>query len=302
MEATEFESDALLKLLTDAIRRGPGSPEWHDAVQRLRSSGAQSSDEYRLLMDVRDRLESGKNFREVKAGPEFTRSVFSNLDQPVRARRPIFTFIISFISLIFLVGSVAMLLKMMSSSVSNDQSIELLSNKLFTTISQSWTFGGGSVPDGLKPSGPLKNNFALRLDVDQASKDKTTGGVEAVDAVQLENGACIESVVYYRPGNNIQMHLSLAGGGKTFELLLDDAGFDVNSAGDHTQIKKSLPGGEYAIRIKINTVSAIIEIDGQPVWSGAHQLPGAAKLSVTLNRLGESAGDIRVQSLKILTP
>jgi len=34
--AAEIESDPFFELLTDALRAGPGSPQWHQAVQRLR--------------------------------------------------------------------------------------------------------------------------------------------------------------------------------------------------------------------------------------------------------------------------
>src|SRR6266480_850605 len=35
MPALDFESDQFLQLLTDALRAGPGSPEWHEANDAL---------------------------------------------------------------------------------------------------------------------------------------------------------------------------------------------------------------------------------------------------------------------------
>ena len=39
MSQTNIEADPFLKLLTDALRAGPGSPEWHQAVAQLREGG-----------------------------------------------------------------------------------------------------------------------------------------------------------------------------------------------------------------------------------------------------------------------
>src|SRR5437773_747365 len=68
MKSDVLESDPLFTLLTDALRAGPGSPEWHQAVARLREDGANGSDEYKLLQTAREHLESGRDFRAVRAG------------------------------------------------------------------------------------------------------------------------------------------------------------------------------------------------------------------------------------------
>ncbi len=39
----DIESNPLFGLLTDALRAGPGSPEWHQAIGRLRADGLPSS-------------------------------------------------------------------------------------------------------------------------------------------------------------------------------------------------------------------------------------------------------------------
>ncbi|QOV87865.1 hypothetical protein [Humisphaera borealis] len=78
--ATDIESNPLFGLLTDALRAGPGSPEWHQAVAKLRSEGLADSDEYRLLVQVRENLESGRDYRSVRAGPGFTRKVLEGIE------------------------------------------------------------------------------------------------------------------------------------------------------------------------------------------------------------------------------
>ena len=79
----DIEKDPFLVLLTDALRAGPGSPEWHEAVLRLKSSNEQV-DEYRLLIEAREALESGKDYRAVRAGPGFTQRLMTTLDREER--------------------------------------------------------------------------------------------------------------------------------------------------------------------------------------------------------------------------
>ena len=78
--AAPIESDPFFELLTDALRAGPGSPQWHQAVQKLRADGATAGDEYRLLIDAREHLESGREYRSVRPGPGFTRRLFTELE------------------------------------------------------------------------------------------------------------------------------------------------------------------------------------------------------------------------------
>jgi hypothetical protein len=88
-QSLDFESDQFLQLLTDALRAGPASPEWHQAVARLRADHSGDLDEYKLLVAARQHLESGKEYRSVRAGPEFTRKIMSVLEEeePAVARR-----------------------------------------------------------------------------------------------------------------------------------------------------------------------------------------------------------------------
>jgi len=81
--AANVEADPFFELLTDALRAGPASPQWHRAVQKLRQDGVglAGGDEYRLLCDVREHLESGREYRSVRAGPGFTRRLLTGLEE-----------------------------------------------------------------------------------------------------------------------------------------------------------------------------------------------------------------------------
>src|SRR5438105_9253736 len=78
---TQFDSDQFLKLLTEPMRPGPRPPPWHEAVNQLKDSSLAQADEYRMLINAREHLESGRDYRSIRAGPEFTRKVMRAIDE-----------------------------------------------------------------------------------------------------------------------------------------------------------------------------------------------------------------------------
>ena len=84
-QTMDLDSDQFMTLLTDALRAGPGSPEWHQAVGVLRTSGAKNVDEYQLLVQAREDLESGREYRSVRAGAGFTRKVMDGVGEEASA-------------------------------------------------------------------------------------------------------------------------------------------------------------------------------------------------------------------------
>jgi len=81
-QTMDLESEEFMTLLTDALRAGPASPEWHQAVGVLRGAGAgKNVDEMQMLVRAREDLESGRGYRAVKAGPGFTRKVLAGIDE-----------------------------------------------------------------------------------------------------------------------------------------------------------------------------------------------------------------------------
>src|SRR5271163_3651417 len=76
----KINTDPFLQLLTDALRAGPGSPEWHQAVARVKAGETGQDDEYALLVQARENLASGKEYRQVRAGAGFTRTMMANID------------------------------------------------------------------------------------------------------------------------------------------------------------------------------------------------------------------------------
>src|SRR6476619_7514162 len=66
MTELDFESDPKLELLTDALRAGPGTPQWRQALGAVEHTPG--SDEFKALYTARERLASGRGYREVRAG------------------------------------------------------------------------------------------------------------------------------------------------------------------------------------------------------------------------------------------
>jgi hypothetical protein len=304
MQGTEFETDEMLKLLTEALRRGPGSPEWHDAVERLRTSGAKEADDYRLLLTVRERLEAGQSYREVRAGPEFTRELMQRIDEePEKAsgkQRTIL--IVSLVCVALLIGSIAILVTMMSNGQPRDNATEQLSQQLFVTPVKSWTFND-ELPDDLTVDGELKLDPRNGLSPARNTKP-ASASLRATDAIDLTGGACVEAQVEFRTDSTTTLTLALAPAPHEppIALKLLPRGFELQIGDKTHRIERSLAAGTYTLRMKLNETVAIVEIDGQPIWSGPHPVGATAILSVQFEMTGKPNDSSRLQSLRILKP
>lgn len=311
METAAFETDALLKLLTDALRRGPGTPEWHDAIEHLKREGLADSDEYRLLMTVRERLESGQHYREVRPGPAFTRELFERLadDSAGSGRRPITTVVVALVCLVALVGSLGLLVKYLSGISSVSGGGDLLATQLFVTPLKTWSFTG-PIPSDLKRIGSMKLEpwGGVRPARDAEGADAI---VLASDLpVTLAGGACVEMQVKFAPGpTSFQLLLgpspefNQAGGRSANELAIvcDTSGAYVSGNGLSSDVR-SLPAGVHTLRLKVSDQRAIAELNGQQIWSGEHPLGGQAYVGIRIAKTGRPQGSIGVQSLRILVP
>ncbi len=316
METAAFESDTLLQLLTDALRRGPGTPEWHDAIEHLKRDGIAGADEYRLLMTVRERLESGQHYREVRAGPAFTRELFDKLGEETSGggtKRPMTTLIVALICLVSLVGSVGLLVSYLSgisSVTSGGAGGDPLAAQLFLTPLKTWAFAG-PIPNDLKRVGTLK--------LDRAGGLKPASDVDGPDAtiiysdqpIELSGGgACVEMGVKFQPGpTSVQLLLGVAaplnamGSNPANEIAVvcDSSGVRVVGSGASSDVRV-LPAGLRTLRLKLSDHRAIVELDGQRIWTGEHSLGKQAFVGVRLTKTVGKPQGLAVQSLRVLIP
>ena len=157
----DVETNPMFPMLTDALRAGPGSPEWHQAVAKLRAEGLADTDEYKMLVSVREHLASGRDYRSVRAGPGFTRKLMEGIERErqVGSRKssglPVANIlaVVSVLVIMVVIGYVAY--QVVSKSAGAQGAVAELENAYFPTKLLSDRFDAG-MPIGWKEVGGLK--------------------------------------------------------------------------------------------------------------------------------------------------
>jgi hypothetical protein len=284
-------SDPFIQLLTDALRAGPTSPEWQEAVDRLSTGHTGPVDEYKLLMQARDNLAAGKAYREVRAGPGFTRKVLADIDKDVAAtaakKNPMSAGLIS------LLGGGLMVLALMTiifwviqgsggPVVPEDLANEFFGKPLGETATLTAPLPLGWKLIGPLPLDPLHN---LTPQVKQSSADYQGGAVVSTGGIPSSESFSVEATFDFQ-------HVSDEVVPQLF--VTDDPNFSPDKATSPHEIawmvrgglaQVVLPNGELSssakkmndgqstsARIVIGARDAVVFCDGQIIWSGPSQL------------------------------
>ena len=216
----DIESNPLFGLLTDALRAGPGSPEWHQAVGRLRADGLADSDEYRLLVAVRENLESGRDYRSIRAGPGFTRKLMEAVDRERQhggrpGGLPVANIIavVAGVVILGLLATLAYRLFPRPGTGGGDQTIQELEQTFFPSELAAARFDGaipagwrtvGALPlepgrTGLRPAPPTQPPTPLATTAAATGPAEPTGGaVLAPQTIPADEPFAV--VVQLRPG------------------------------------------------------------------------------------------------------
>lgn len=324
LETSQFEADEFLRLLTDALRAGPASPQWHEAIARLRAGGIQDADEHRLLMTARERLESGREFRSIRAGPGFTRKVLHAVELEAD-RKPG----LPLASIVALVAGAALLIVvvilgfLLSRTPQKRASAEELASLYFGTTLISSEFSGTIGPEwrtfGLAPVISARAKGLRGSRGTGNGRDYQSGGIVTVSPMPAAQSFALEANVRMeRPTHQVDLRIFLS----DRPTLQSDASGTWEFAVDliNGQISVFMPDGKSApetirvdqeqgwahIVIKVNREFAIVEVDGRQLYAGAHALsPHADRWAGVrfLTRGPEPAmEDVIVQSLRILKP
>jgi hypothetical protein len=311
----DLNGDPFLKLLTDALRAGPGSPEWHQAVAKLRETGdgngesgkGGKTDEYRMLIAAREHLESGKEYRSVRAGAGFTRKLMHGIEEQSGGGKPrglptaTLIAIISGLVILIVAGIVAWQvmqrppveppkgtvedLVRVRGELMNETAIARF-DAATSTIPETWKI------IGRLPLDPKKGLHPAAAPVGEPSTAPTVigGGIVAPGSIPAEEPFVAEAYLHLGyPSENTLVEFFVctdpnfspdrATSTNDMVWLLQGTSQKVMLSG-REQVKAPRPepppgdpAGSIPIRILVNHDSAIVESNGQRLWAGPHELP-----------------------------
>jgi hypothetical protein len=302
-----FDTDEFLQLLTDALRAGPGSPSWHQAITRLREGGVRAvagADDYKLLLAARETLEQGKQYRSVRAGPAFTRELMARLDAdgagPKHDGPPRTTMWVAVVSLALLLGGAAAVAWMLSREAppTTPGVEQLAAIYLGRTIAEAPLDAAPPLP--WAQAGELKLDFG-RQGARPATGDTRGGPLGAAivldQSIPADQPVAIEAKLRLRRnGADVVAQLfvtdtpaefSQANATTPHELVLairDGTPELIRPDGSIQPLGARVADGKpfHTLRVRLSQTHAIVEIDNQRLWAGEHGLKpdGPRKLGV----------------------
>ena len=328
MTELDFESSQL-QLVTDALRAGPGTPEWRAAMESVGGAVSGGADEYKLLYAARERLASGRQYREVRAGPGFTRKVFEAIDQDddadgITPRALPAANLIAAISALVILGVLAIVAWIIipSSEVRQQQEAGDLSQTYFVNRIADSSFPNGLGPDW-KPFGNLPPiaKDGLRPAAAPAGEAQTYvgGGVVYARMIEANQPFAVEaSLRIPRPSDDVIVQVFVTDspsftGEKAMtphELVWHVRGSQVSVVTPSTGIEFSdtvrAAGQRLVVRIAANQSDATVEMSARKLWSGPNQLDANKPRTVGVRFLRQGKVDDKavpvVESLRVLIP
>jgi hypothetical protein len=288
----EVENDPFFQLLTDALRAGPASPPWREAVAKLREGGGAGGDEYRLLIEARQNLEVGKAYRQVRPGPGFTRKVLTGVDaarQPTGGRRVPIAGIVALLAAIVLVGVVVYVARLIGGGPTNSGAVDELAGMYFPTTIASANFNGALSDDWRRIGGlELATTGGLHLPTGAKSSDGMLGGGIVLPQA-LAGDVPFEIRATIRPG-------PAGAGDQLAELFVSNsADFSSDRATAPHELVWLIRGptqqvvldgqvvadkpivrtqgqATFVVRMLMNKDLAVVDVDQHRVWAGPHGL------------------------------
>jgi hypothetical protein len=320
-------TDPFFTLLTDALRAGPGSPEWRDAVAHLKVNGEQV-DEHRLLIEAREALESGKGYRSVRAGPGFTRKLLTNLEgekqrEGRQTKIPTATIVALVSGLVIVVALAAVIYELYPrghrASSENNREIQELTQTYFSAETIASNFDG-SIPAGWRTIGPLPLDATGGLHpapADVAEGSYQGGGLVTVEKLAADPPFAFEADLRVaNPVENVITQVFVSNSDQfsadrataAHELVWSLRGRRQDAvANGNVESQSQLPRHPpqtMSVRLLVGPQYAIIESGGKRLWAGPHQLgEGPRYVGVRFIRTGGKATDatdgIFVRSVRV---
>jgi len=322
MADLDLQSDPLLHLLTDALRAGPGTPAWHLALDRIGDTPAETSAQYRRLMEAREALESGRAYRSVRAGPGFTRKVMEGLDNaPPVVRVPT-------ASLVALGGAAVVLLvlgwwawALLAQGGATPNDTGQLTGVYFGRPVVTTDFSARRLPAGFRVIGKLPLDFsAASLKLAKTSDPSPAGAGIVVDVpLDADSTFAIEADVRTRGNPDDVVAQVFVSDTPDFSPDRATTAHELAWFVQSARPTVALPGGvlvpanfklpdsrdAYLVRFVVDPDSARIESAGKLVWSGKHGLSPTLPryVGVRLIKKGDARVDSAIfKSIRVLKP
>jgi hypothetical protein len=313
-EEANIPNDPFLTLLTDALRAGPGSAEWREAVAKLQAGGIPDADQYTALVNARQNLESGKSYRSIRAGAGFTRKLENRLaamdvPDPNTGHSPLSASYISYIGVALVVGVIAVLIVHLTGSATED-----LSGTLFnTTLSAKMD---GPLGPGWRSIGslPVDPTNGLAPGPNHSNSDYLGGGLVASNAIASSDVFAIEATFQFQHvSDSLIPQLFVADNSDMNSpttvsphelawLVRDGQGLVHLPNGDFVGTAYKITDRPVTVQIRVGSTQATVQVDGNTVWSGPNLLADKPRYpGVRLLRKGADKKDnVTVRNVRIL--
>jgi len=326
----DFESSQL-QLLTDALRAGPGTPEWRAAMESVAvAGGTQAADEYKLLYAARERLASGRQYREVRAGPAFTRKVFDAIEHEgdtngaTPGAMPAAN-LIAAVSALVILSVLAMVVWIIvptretrqqqpGSDLAQTYFVDRIVDATFANrLGDDWTLFG-------KLPIETKNGLRPRAAADSTDATYTGGGVFHKRTIDAKQPFAVEATLRIPKPADAGVVQVFVTDTPTFsgdnamtprELVWHVRGGQATVATPDGAVELSdganiRPGQRINVRITANQSDAAVEMNGRKLWSGPHKLDPAKPRAVGVRFLTQGKVDEKaapaVESMRVLLP
>ncbi len=320
MQSMDIQSEEFELLLAEALRAGPGTPSWRQAVEILRDAG-EKGEEFAMLCRAREDLASGREYRSIQAGPGFTRKLMESIDDIEKRQwnlptaNIVATLAVMIVTLVVVIG--AWMLFAPAKEIRTEA--ELLETYFVTpaAVAEFHT----EQPAGLKPLGvlPIVVEGGAKVQVQTRRTEKPVGGGFVMDrAVAADETIAVESAIEIdRADTDLITQLYVTDrpdfaadtGLTSHELvcLVENGRARVVLPDGRTAQEAALaaPTGRVNLRIRLNRDWAVVEMDGKAIWQGRHGLSGedTRYFGVRLLTLGgEKSTGVSIESLRLLKP
>ena len=316
----DIQSEQFEELLGDALRAGPGSPVWRQAVETLQQAG-HAGDEYALLCRARENLASGREYRNVHAGPGFTTKLMTNIDQEQPSRWSLPTAnIVATVSVLIVSLTVVLGAWLLFSPAKTLSTGAELMDTYFVDAVVNEDFQNPA-PKGLTRIGvlPVVVDNGVKVEVKTRQGDKHVGGgfvlqtplpaddvcaVEiAIEIVRADTDLITQLFVSDRPDFAADTGISP----HELAYLIEQGSGRVVLPEGKTAAEAPLENTTSAIklRIRLNRDSAAVEQNGKLLWSGPHHLSPTRDRYVGvryLTRGGDKSTGVTINYLKLIKP